>query len=509
MKIKALFLSTALASQVVFAQEPPDALRLSWTNPNGTARQQAIGGAMASLGGDLSAAYVNPAGLGFYRTGDLVISPGFNQLRNKATYYGTSEKDSRSSVGFGATGFVAGTGLENKNKGGVAFAVAINRAAWFGNNLLYRGYNTQNSYSQKFLEEIAGQGDANVVAQNYPFGASLAFNTYWIDTINGGSSGNYQYHSRAPIGNLIQENSVTSRGGISELAIALAGTKNEKLFYGVTLGLPFLNYSRETAFTEADKTYALNFFDYATITESLQTKGNGANLKLGIIYRPAAQWRFGFAFHTPTFFKLTDTYSASVTTNTENYKGVQTQTSSFLNNGNEGKFSYYHFTPYRLMISGSYVIREIEDVTKQKGFLTADLEYVDYRASSYEADNEDNNRSSTKAYFKSLNNAIDNAYKGALNIRMGGELKFTTVMTRFGFSVLGNPYQNIAGEKGSRLQLSGGLGYRNKGYFIDLTYVHTIGTDVHYAYRLSQQTFQGATLNQTGARILMSLGVKF
>ena len=28
------------------------------------------------------------------------------------------------------------------------------------------------------------------------------------------------------------------------------------------------------------------------------------------------------------------------------------------------------------MLSGSYVLREVEDVRKQKGFLTADVEYV-------------------------------------------------------------------------------------------------------------------------------------
>lgn len=505
----ALFLSSILAAQVLYAQEPPDALRLSWATPNGTARQQAIGGAMASLGGDLSAAYVNPAGLGFYRTGDLVISPGFHQLRNKATYFGTEEKDSRGTLGFGATGFVAGNGIENNKKGGIALAVVLNRVACFGNNLLYRGINTQNSYSQKFLEDIKGQGDANIVAQNYPFGASLAFNTYWIDTVNGGSSGNYQYHSRAPIGNLVQEDRVTSRGGISELAIALAGTKNEKLYYGITLGIPMLNYTRETEFTEADNTYLLNSFDFATLKESLHTKGNGVNLKVGIIYRPAPLWRFGLSFHTPTLYHLTDTYSASITTDTENYKGEQTQSSSFLQNGGEGKFTYYHFTPYRLMVSGSYVIHEIEDVNQQKGFLTADLEFVDYRASSFAVDNGDNNRSSTKAYFSSLNKAIDQAYKSAINVRMGGELKFTTIMTRLGFAVLGNPYQDIAGEKGSRLQLSGGLGYRDKGYFIDLTYVHTLGTDVHYAYRLAERPFQGATIHQTGSRILLSFGFKF
>ena len=507
MKKTALLLATGLFHQFLIAQEPADALRFAWTNSSGTARQQAIGGAMASLGGDLSATFVNPAGLGFYRTGDLVISPGFQQLQNKATYYGSTEKDKRSSLGFGTTGFVVGSATAPK--GSMAFSVALNRSAWFGNNLLYRGNNNQNSYSQKFLEEISGQGDANQVAQNYPFGSSLAFNTYWIDTINGGSAGNYQYQSRAPLGGLLQENSVTSRGGISELAIALAGTRNDKLFYGFTLGIPFLNYTRETEFTEADPSTALNNFDFATINESLHTKGNGLNLKAGVIYRPAPQWRFGLALHSPTFFKLTDTYSASVTTNTENYKGTLTQHSADLNSGNEGQFTYYHFTPYRFLISGSYVIREIEDVTQQRGFLTADIEYVNYKASSYKADTEQPNSNSAKTYFKNLNTAIDNAYQGAFNLRVGGELKFTTVMTRLGMAVLGNPYKNIVGEKGNQLQLSGGLGYRDKGYFIDLTYVHAMGTDVHYAYRLSQTPFTGATLKQTGARILLSFGFKF
>ena len=47
------------------AQLPEDALRMSYIHPSGTAREQAIGGAMGSLGGDITANYINPAGLGF------------------------------------------------------------------------------------------------------------------------------------------------------------------------------------------------------------------------------------------------------------------------------------------------------------------------------------------------------------------------------------------------------------------------------------------------------------
>ena len=45
------------------AQIPEDALRNSWTTPGGTAREQAIGGAMGSIGGDLTAGYVTDYGM--------------------------------------------------------------------------------------------------------------------------------------------------------------------------------------------------------------------------------------------------------------------------------------------------------------------------------------------------------------------------------------------------------------------------------------------------------------
>ena len=43
----------------------------------GTARIRAMGGAATSLGGDLSSAYLNPAGLGFYNRSDFSITPVF------------------------------------------------------------------------------------------------------------------------------------------------------------------------------------------------------------------------------------------------------------------------------------------------------------------------------------------------------------------------------------------------------------------------------------------------
>jgi long-subunit fatty acid transport protein len=279
--------------------------------------------------------------------------------------------------------------------------------------------------------------------------------------------------------------------------------------FGFTIGIPFLVYDRESTFSEADATTNPdNMFDIASITENLSTTGTGANLRLGLIYKPKEFIRLGFAVHSPTIFMLTDTYNSTITTNTENYQGILTQSSGDFTNGEDAEFKYWLVTPYRIMASASYVLREIEDVTKQKGFLTADIEFVNHRASSFTTDPEGDNSQSTKDYLKSLNRAIDRSYKGALNVRVGGELKFTTIMARLGAAYYGNPYKDLNGEKGHRFQLSGGLGYRNKGVFLDATYAHTMGRDVHFGYRLQNKPYQAASLKTTGGNIIVTVGFK-
>jgi long-subunit fatty acid transport protein len=390
----------------------------------------------------------------------------------------------------------------------------INRTANFNSNILYRGANTQSSYSQKYLEEIQNNNDLdpNSIAGNYPFGTSLAFNTYWIDTANGWNAGNKQFVSlAAPLlagEGLLQEQKVTNRGGITELGLAGAVNYNEKFFIGGTLGISLLHYKRQSTFLEADATADENGFDFASVSENLTTNGIGINLKLGAIYKPSESIRLGLAIHTPSYYTLTDKYNTSITTNTENYQGQWNQSSDLFSGGEDAEFKYSLLTPYKIMGSVSYVLREIEDVRKQKGFITADIEYVNYKSSSFSTVEDGDQSQATRDYLKSLNKAIDLAYKGALNFRVGGELKFTTLMVRLGGAYYGNPYKDIAGEKGHRFQLTGGLGYRDKGFFIDVAYVHTMGKDVHYAYRLQNAPYTGATIKSTVGTAVLTVGFK-
>src|SRR6266487_6474091 len=96
MKKKFFFL--LISTYVTFnieAQIPDDALRNAWFIPGGTARNIAIGGTMGSLGGDITASNINPAGIGVYKTREIVFSPGMLLNKNKFDYRGENSADSK------------------------------------------------------------------------------------------------------------------------------------------------------------------------------------------------------------------------------------------------------------------------------------------------------------------------------------------------------------------------------------------------------------------------------
>ena len=279
----------------------------------------------------------------------------------------------------------------------------------------------------------------------------------------------------------------------------------DKLFLGGTLTIPLLNYDRESHYKESDATTNINnHFNYFTINETLKTTGIGVNVKLGLIYKPVEYVRLGLTFHSPTYYQVTDKYTTEIITDLENYGGVgiKSQNSGEFTNNIPAESKYTLITPWRIIGSASYVFREVENVKRQRAFLTADFEYVNYKAASFKAANGDPD---TKNYFSDINSLIDKQYKGALNVRLGGELKFKTIMFRLGAAYYGNPYKD---EKSDRINLSGGLGYRDKGVFIDLTYAYSLTKDVNYPYRLDSKPNDPANLRNRGNNIVLTVGFK-
>jgi hypothetical protein len=492
-----------------YSQEPADALRYSRLTQNGTARNQAIGGAGASLGGEFSSLFINPAGLGFYKTNEFVLTPGYSLKNFKSSYINNSEKSSDNNFNLGASGLLFASPSPDRPVKSFTFAMGVNRIADFNQHIYYKGQNSTSSYSEKYLEELANDKvtDPNNAAKNYPFGSSLAFNTYLIDTVQGADGSVIGYKSQAnPNFGLIQENTINTSGGITDISFGGGADLKEKLFFGASLSFPFLNYNRSSSYKETDASgNPNNNFNYFESNETLNTRGIGVNAKLGVIYKPVEDVRVGLAIHTPTFYELTDRYSAEVITDLEGYggAGIKRQSSLDLNNGQMLESKYNLRTPLKVIASASYVLREVENVKNQRGFITADIEYVNYKGMAFKP--EDKTDASAKDYYSSLTDVIKNTYKDAFNVRLGGELKFNTYMFRLGGAYYGNPYKN---EASSLYKLSGGLGYRNKGIFLDLTYVYTLNKDVNYPYLLQDKPNTPAAIQNNAGNIIATIGFK-
>jgi long-subunit fatty acid transport protein len=499
-----------LSGSYIFAQTPDDALRTAWFTQNGSGRNTATGGVMGSLGGDITANHVNPAGLGLFKTNELVLSPGFNLNNNKLDYRGTNNAVQKNNFNYGATGLILSSSSNNKKKWtSSAFAISVNQVANYNNHIQFTGFNNMSSYSEKYLEELTrDKADTNAALSNYIFGSSLAFRTYLIDTLSGPGGSLAGYQSLVPISTGVNQSydAVTS-GGYHEIALGLAGNMDDKMYVGGSLVIPVINYNRDLVYAEKDATNnPNNNFSSFEYKESFSSRGIGVGLKLGVIYKPTDYWRIGFAFHTPQIMGYKDEISSSMTTNTESYAKTISESSSNLNSGNPGKSEYNLITPYRAIVSASYVFREVNDTRRQKAFLSADLEYVNYRGSRFSASNKSDQ--ALVDYYTLLNNEIKDYYKGNFNFRIGGELKFNVWMVRLGGGFYGSPYAD-ADLKANKIVASGGLGYRNHGMFIDLSYAHAFQKDVQFAYRLNDKPNTYAT--QTGARgtVMMTVGFKF
>ncbi|MGB3008265.1 MAG: hypothetical protein WBC06_17250, partial [Chitinophagaceae bacterium] len=142
-----------MAVQQIYAQVPEEALRLSWKPQLGTARNQAIGGAMGSLGGDATAGLVNPAGLAFFKTSDFILTPGFKFGKETGNFRGTINNGaSQSNFGLGTSGFVFG-GMGYKAKS--SFSLTITKVADFSQKVSYNGQNDYSTFAEPLADEFA------------------------------------------------------------------------------------------------------------------------------------------------------------------------------------------------------------------------------------------------------------------------------------------------------------------------------------------------------------------
>lgn len=470
--IAALALLLALmcspAGERLLAQNDVDALRYSLLDFGSSARAMGAGGAFGALGGDFGSISINPAGLGVYRSSEVSFGPAFQFTQQNATYFNTLGVESRGSLGIGSAGLVLTSHNDKVRRAGSltrassSLAFGVNRLADFHGNLRYGGTNPStsllNTWSDFLNSNGVAQGD---VYDSDPFGAGLAWESFLINPASGDSSA---YQSLLPFGGAYQERSVETRGSLNELLVAYGLNLGNKLYIGASIGIPILRYTETSLWVERDDLGSIAGFESYAYRQTLQTSGSGLNAKLGLIARPQDNIRLGVSVHSPTRFRLNDSYRSEI--------GADLDTAYYEAFSPEGLFRYNLSTPWRVVGSAAFLWKSV-------GFFSVDYEFLDYGFSNYDfrgfADGQEN----------TTNDLISAKYRASHVLRAGAEFKLSSWRLRAGYAWRATPFSaDRVPQAFDQSQHMGsiGIGYRGTHVYIDLAQTHALTSTQNVPY---------------------------
>ena len=377
-----------------------DFFSLSQTQFNfGTARSMAMGGAFASLGGDLASMSINPAGLGMYRRGEIAITPVMSFSRaetpgarpaSSAMPYRDNSKNRFAIGNFGAVFNVfEGQGrLLSLN-----FGVGYNRLADYNYSYSFEfaGGNRTSSIADALCVQLEAGGitvGSNGITQGSASNWNIdpffwpgvgAYKTFLVDRNENGVWYPAEIGDNATIDGGA---AVRSTGSVGEFDFSLGGNWDNKLYFGFTLGIQNIyqkkhiyygegysynggnGYNTGDPAVDADGRQLDEVMQSMGLNQTTTVDGTGVNFKLGLIYRPTNSLRIGVAFHSPTFYSLDRRYNLAMSTlaigptdaDKDDYRPHEYTSDAgpefpWEDSGNEG---WEFVTPTRLMFGFSY-----------------------------------------------------------------------------------------------------------------------------------------------------------
>jgi hypothetical protein len=472
----------------VWSQNSSDALRYSRIYYDGTARFLGMGGAFGALGADFSVLATNPAGIGIYKSSEITVTPSFLINPSSTDYNGGTGNETEFNFALGNFGFVFNIKPHKKDKSSgfkdFNFGFGLNRQNDYNTHLFMHGVNNQSSMMTDYVNTLNNQPTLTFgqIDQKYPFDIALATNANLIYF----DSASNKYACDAPHGGVYQQKTVITSGSINEFDMSFGANYNDKLYFGATIGIPTVRYFEESRYEEFDNKDTIPYFRSLAYGQYLETHGTGINFKAGIIYRPADWIRFGASIHTPTFYGfMKDKWSSYMTASFDSLESSP-QYSPI------GYYDYHMTTPFRAIGSIAFIIG-------QYGLVSAEYEYVNYNQARFSS-------TSGESVFSDVNNEIKANYRAPVNIRCGTEWKIQDFRIRGGFGYYGDPYQ-YGNSTGQKYVASGGLGYRGKHFFADITYAWSVTKQEYYFY---DSSIVGPSYNKLYSNnILTTFGFRF
>lgn len=499
-----IVVSLALTTQAQFGYFN-DALLFSRTYPGGSSRIQAMGGSQIALGGDISSASGNPAGLGFYNRSVFSLSPGLDFENVQSQYFGQSTVNNSARLNIPNIGVVLYYGkgdiVPDKFKGG-SLGVSLNRVNSFNRDIIYQGRNDNSSIVDSFIDRTETSGELFGITDQ-------AFQQFLLDEV--AFDGNPPFNLEEQNGSIYitpnappfdgyssilgafqnvfanQRERIITSGSQYELNIAYGGNYDDLVYFGAGLDIGILNYERSSIYTEnefwLDNDTPDNLVNSITVDDRFAVSGAGVNLNLGVTVRPVNFVTVGVSYQTPSVFALSEEGENNLVANWANnvfytFEGDTFNISAEVAGQLASRESTVFISDYSIKTPGR-LNAGVAIFAGKNGFITADVEYVDYanslvRSGDFETDAD--------------NDIIQSIYTNALNYRVGAELRLLdNFRLRGGYSLMGDPYANTPDLDRSITRYTGGVGFRNSDFFLDLTVINMQTKAFNSPYTFSRE----------------------
>ncbi len=458
------------------AQAFEDAWRYAQVEPVGTARFTAMSGAFSSLGGDLSALSLNPAGATTFTTNRFSATLSFFNKTNTATYFKTpaqvdynSFDDQIISMDQVGVVWVFKSDVSDWNK--IALAVNYNKDADYGNYIRIKGTNNSgSSIADYFVDNANGvkladikqidgiDADYQWLGENIGFYAQqayLGYQAYIINPVDENDDNNVLYTPNAIYNTLNHINKIYRTGNKTHVDFALAGTYQKTLQLGFSLSAYSIDYEENNTIEEKDYD-ASSDLQYLKMKNALRVEGSGMSLKLGAIYKLADGIKLSLAYHSPEWLEINEYMKQAV--HTEMGNGDMFDVAPDIENA---------FAPYKI-ITPSKWITGASAVINKKALISIDYTYqnmqnIHFKEKDYDADT---------TYFDNLNDEITNTMQAVHKLNIGGELKLEKMSLRGGGFMATSPVKSDS-DLFTSSGYSLGMGYNFGNVVMDMAYMHS------------------------------------
>lgn len=495
------------------------AMQLSSITQNGTARFQGVGGNHAALGGDASNIFGNPAGIAFFNRSEISLSPSFYNISNEASYIGSTQNQQKFNPNLSQFSLILAGNPQGYNREWrrTSFGISYSRQVNANNAFTYNGTNNRSSMIDNIAQLATGLS-VKTLEDEYnngrPFSIESAFyNLYQIDPLS--TTGPYRRPIPLSRSSFEQSGDIEITGGSSQWTFAYAGNYADKLYLGISGGFSRHTYIRRSNYQELFvNSGSFRGLDYR---EDVNISGSGLFVSAGVIYKPNALLQLGASIHSPTLSNLQMTYQEEVGVDVLNNRVPVYDSNGRPITNAQGQQAYddlptnrVNLEPYDFEYKMRTPMRATGGITifiGKKGFITGSAEYVGYKNMGVSTIDDNQFKTNNKRL-------IQSSFNNVVNLRVGGEARLDKFRARAGVALFPNAYNqnyNVEGNLDrSKFQFSGGLGYRNDQYYIDLAGTYLQTKDAFAPYQLNDPAnYFSAKLNVTSLNFTGTVGLFF